>query len=136
MKRKHKQILIIWVGLLAGLLIFRGGWMTYAGLLIFLLDLGLVWWLLRCPHCGKSVLRRWTILSVILLVPGFVLQFLSRTVFVPEAGVIGGLLLAAGLAIQLFVIRCPECGAHLPLFPGEYCKYCGNRLDWDKPLRR
>ena len=51
MKRKHKQILIIWVGLL----IFRGGWMTYAGLLIFLLDLGLVWWLLRCPHCGKSV---------------------------------------------------------------------------------
>ena len=42
MKRKHKQILIIWVGLLAGLLIFRGGWMTYAGLLIFLLDLGLV----------------------------------------------------------------------------------------------
>ena len=50
-------------------------------------------------------LRRWTILSVILLVPGFVLQFLSRTVFVPEAGVIGGLLLAAGLAIQLFVIR-------------------------------
>ena len=49
MKRKHKQILIIWVGLLAGLLIFRGGWMTYAGLLIFLLDLGLVWWLLRCP---------------------------------------------------------------------------------------
>ena len=81
-------------------------------------------------------LRRWTILSVILLVPRFVLQFLSRTVFVPEAGVIGGLLLAAGLAIQLFVIRCPECGAHLPLFPGEYCKYCGNRLDWDKPLRR
>ena len=54
MKRKHKQILIIWVGLLAGLLIFRGGWMTYAGLLIFLLDLGLVWWLLRCPHCGSS----------------------------------------------------------------------------------
>ena len=53
MKRKHKQILIIWVGLLAGLLIFRGGWMTYAGLLIFLLDLGLVWWLLRCPHCGS-----------------------------------------------------------------------------------
>ena len=49
-------------------------------------------------------LRRWTILSVILLVPGFVLQFLSRTVFVPEAGVIGGLLLAAGLAIQLFCL--------------------------------
>ena len=55
MKRKHKQMLIIWVGLLAGILLFRGGWMTYAGLLIFLLDLGLVWLLLRCPHCGKPV---------------------------------------------------------------------------------
>ena len=81
-------------------------------------------------------LRRWMTLSVILLVPGLVLMFLSRTVFVPEAGVIGGLLLAAGLAIQLFVIRCPECGGHLPIFPGEYCKYCGNRLDSDKPLWR
>ena len=57
MKRKHKQILIIWVGLLAGLLIFRGGWMTYAGLLIFLLDLGLVWWLLRCPHWSSDRIR-------------------------------------------------------------------------------
>ena len=60
MKRKHKQILIIWVGLLAGLLIFRGGWMTYEGLMIFLLDLGLV--SVRelrpdktCPYCGKKV---------------------------------------------------------------------------------
>ena len=42
MKRKHKQMIIIWVGLLAGILLFRGGWMTYAGLGIFLLDLGLV----------------------------------------------------------------------------------------------
>ena len=42
MKRKYKQILIIWLGLLAGILLFRGGWMTYAGLAIFLLDLVLV----------------------------------------------------------------------------------------------
>ena len=56
-------------------------------------------------------LRRWTILSVILLVPGFVLQFLSRTVFVPEAGVIGGLLLAAGLAAAAFGIG---ISGHLP----------------------
>ena len=80
-------------------------------------------------------LRRWMILSIILLVPGFVLLFLSRTVDVPAAGVIGGLLLAAGLVIWIFVIRCPECGAHLPAVPGEYCKHCGNRLDWDKPPR-
>ena len=50
MKRKHKQMLIIWVGLLAGLLIFRGGWMTYAGLLIFLLDLVLGYGASRTPE--------------------------------------------------------------------------------------
>ena len=70
MKRKHKQILIIWVGLLAGLLIFRGGWMTYAGLLIsFWIWAGVVAAALpplrksvrelrpdkTCPYCGKKV---------------------------------------------------------------------------------
>ena len=55
MKRKHKQMIIIWVGLLACILLFQGGCMTYAGLGIFLLDLGLVWLLLRCTHCGKPV---------------------------------------------------------------------------------
>ena len=55
MKTKHKQVLIICVGLLAGLLLFRGGTMTYAGLAIFLLDLGLVRLLLRCPHCKRWV---------------------------------------------------------------------------------
>jgi DNA-directed RNA polymerase subunit RPC12/RpoP len=55
MKRKYKQILIIWLGLLAGILLFRGGWMTYAGLAIFLLDLVLVKSTQRCPHCGRQM---------------------------------------------------------------------------------
>ena len=53
MKIKHKQMLIIWVGLLAGILLFRGGGMTIAGLVVFFIDLGLVWLLLRCPHCKR-----------------------------------------------------------------------------------
>lgn len=61
--------------------------------------------------------------------------FLSGMVKLPEAGVIGGLLLAAGLALWLLRVRCLECGAHLLNFPGEYCKHCGNRLDWDEPPR-
>ena len=80
-------------------------------------------------------LRRWMILSVVLLVPAFVLLSLSGMAGVPAAGAAGGILLAAGLVIWIFLIRCPECGAHLPAFPGEYCKHCGNRLDWDKPPR-
>ena len=80
-------------------------------------------------------LRRWMILSIILLVPGVVLLFLSRTVDVPAVGVIGGLLLAAGLVIDLLKIRCPACGAHVRGFFGEYCRYCGEKMDWDKPPR-
>ena len=33
------------------------------------------------------------------------------------------------------VPRCPACGAHVRGFFGEYCKYCGEKLDWDKPPR-
>ena len=80
-------------------------------------------------------LRRWMILSIILLVPGFILLFLSRTVDVPAASVMGGLLLAAGLVIDLLKIRCPACGAHVRGFFGEYCRYCGEKMDWDKPPR-
>ena len=80
-------------------------------------------------------LRRWMILSIILLVPGVVLLFLSRTVDVPAASVMGGLLLAAGLVIDLLKIRCPACGAHVRGFFGEYCRYCGEKMDWDKPPR-
>ena len=80
-------------------------------------------------------LRRWMILSVALMLLALPPVFLSRIVEVPAAGVAGGLLLAAGLLIWIFVIRCPECGAHLPAFPGEYCKHCGTQLDWDRPPR-
>ena len=55
MRIKHKQMLIIWVGLLAGILLFRGGGMTIAGLVVFFMDLGLVRLLLRCPHCKRWV---------------------------------------------------------------------------------
>ena len=65
--------------------------------------------------------------------PGPWLLSLDRMVKVPAASGAGELLLAVGPAIWLFTIRRPECGAYLPAFPGEYCKYCGNRLDWDKP---
>lgn len=80
-------------------------------------------------------LRRWTILSITLLVPGFVLLLLSQTVDVPAAGVAGKILLAVSLIVWIFTVRCPVCGAHVRGFFGEYCRYCGEKLDWDKPPR-
>lgn len=80
-------------------------------------------------------LRRWMILSIALMLSGFVMLSLSRAADVPAAGAAGGVLLAAGLVIELLKIRCPACGAHVQGFFGEYCKYCGEKLDWDKPPR-
>ncbi|MHA5221407.1 hypothetical protein [Dysosmobacter sp. Phy] len=80
-------------------------------------------------------LRRWMILSIALMLSGFVMLSLSRTADVPAAGAAGGVLLAAGLVTELLKIRCPACGAHVRGFFGEYCKYCGEKLDWDKPPR-
>lgn len=83
----------------------------------------------------SMTLRRWMILSVVLMILGFLPVLLGQMTDLLEAKVIGGVLLAAGLVIWIFMIRCPECGARLDRFPGEYCKHCGNRLDWNKPPR-
>ena len=80
-------------------------------------------------------LRRWMILGITLMVLALPPTFLDQMVGHPASKVIGLVLLVAGLAVWLLVIRCPECGAHLSCFPGEYCKYCGNKLDWDKRPR-
>ena len=80
-------------------------------------------------------LRRWMILSIALMLLALPPVFLSRIVEVPAAGVAGGVLLAAGLVIELLKIRCPACGAHVRGFFSEYCRYCGEKLDWDKPPR-
>ena len=83
----------------------------------------------------SMTLRRWMILSVILMILGFFPILLGQMTDLLVAKVIGGVLLAVGLAIWSFMIRCPECGARLDRFPGEYCKHCGSRLNWNKPPR-
>lgn len=83
----------------------------------------------------SMTLRRWMILSVVLMLLGALPLMLGQMTDLPEAKVIGGVLLAAGLVIDLLKIRCPACGAHLWGFFGEYCRYCGEKLDWNKPPR-
>lgn len=46
--------------------------------------------------------------------------------------VIGILLLAFGLILDVALIRCPKCGIWLGKYPGEYCKNCGEKIDWNK----
>ena len=43
---------------------------------------------------------------------------------------LGGLLLAAGLVLDVVWIRCPHCGTWLGKYPGEYCSSCGEKIPW------
>ncbi len=37
----------------------------------------------------------------------------------------------AGIALHLYWMRCPHCGEHLNRNYGQYCQYCGKKIDWD-----
>ena len=45
---------------------------------------------------------------------------------------LGGLLLAAGLILDVAWIKCPHCGAWVGKYPGEYCRNCGAKLPWNE----
>ena len=47
------------------------------------------------------------------------------------AEVIGFILLAVGLGLNLAWYRCSHCGEHLGKYPGEYCTHCGKAIDYD-----
>ena len=45
---------------------------------------------------------------------------------------IGFVLIIAGLGLALKELRCPACGAPLFPHPGNYCKSCGAKIEWDQ----
>jgi hypothetical protein len=45
---------------------------------------------------------------------------------------IGLALLFAGIPANFLLLRCPSCGSWLGRNPGDYCQYCGEKIDWDK----
>jgi hypothetical protein len=47
-------------------------------------------------------------------------------------GAIGLVMMVAACILTPLWIRCPNCGEWLGNYPGGYCKYCGEKIDWDK----
>jgi len=45
---------------------------------------------------------------------------------------VGLFLLMVGFILNIFLIRCPKCGAWLGKYPGDYCKNCGGKIEWKK----
>ena len=67
-------------------------------------------------------------ISVAVLVAGALVGLIFRKWLVIPAF----LLVAAGLALCFLWLRCPACGALLFPHPGNYCKHCGAKIEWDK----
>ncbi|MDD3347370.1 hypothetical protein [Oscillibacter sp.] len=56
---------------------------------------------------------------------------IATMVFAGEAAMApGALLVLAGLALDVLLVRCPRCGAWLGNDPGEFCKNCGTEIDY------
>ena len=49
---------------------------------------------------------------------------------------IGFLVLLFGFAADFVLLRCPHCGVWLGKYPGEYCKSCGEKIDWNGKIPR
>lgn len=47
-------------------------------------------------------------------------------------GGIGFMLILVGLALDVAWMRCPRCGIWLGRYPGEYCKNCGKKVDYQE----
>ena len=41
------------------------------------------------------------------------------------------LIVLGGLLLHMRLVRCPHCGTWVGKFPGDYCKHCGEPLNWD-----
>ena len=69
-------------------------------------------------------LRQKTWVCIAVLAAGAILVFFVEW--------LGGLLLAAGLILDVTWIKGPHCGAWVGKYPGKYCSSCGAKLPWNE----
>ncbi len=70
-------------------------------------------------------LRQKRYLSLALMACGIFLMFLLRK------DIAGIALLAAGFVWNITMVHCPKCNEWIEQHPGEFCRYCGAKIDWD-----
>ena len=76
--------------------------------------------------------RQWLCVGVMAV--GIFLVFLASAAVNARQGlsILGCLVIAAGLVLQIILVRCPHCGTWVGKYPGEFCKNCGKALPWDE----
>lgn len=76
--------------------------------------------------------KKYTVFAVMLGVPVLLALIVAGLEGVDDI-VIAALVLAeiAGIALHFYWMRCPHCGEHLDRNYGQYCQYCGKKIDWD-----
>lgn len=58
--------------------------------------------------------------------------FLMIAIFRDWLSALGVFVVLAGIVLALRLLRCPTCGAPLWPHPGQFCKRCGAKIEWDK----
>ena len=67
--------------------------------------------------------KSWTAAAVIGI--GIVLVFVTK--------VLGVLAILTGFILDIALVKCPHCGTWLGKYPGDHCKNCGEKIDWNTP---
>lgn len=90
----------------------------------------------QCKRQGKRLRRRWARLCWLLIVFGAGFVIFGALLQVIPFWIVGVLLMAAGMVLQLSFLRCTNCGKDLARLVWDsrrryYCKYCGKPFLFD-----
>lgn len=67
-------------------------------------------------------------LSLAVMAAGFLMVWMFRG-WLSVLGVFAAL---AGMVLGLLALRCPSCGSPLWPHPGQFCRHCGAKIEWNK----
>ena len=81
-------------------------------------------------------LRQKQKLVAVLGVSGLAVLLMDTVIGSVGLAVLGVVLVAAALPLNLAWMRCPSCGMHLGRCPGDYCKLCGAKIPWNEKKKR
>ena len=66
---------------------------------------------------------------MIALVAGAIISGLGSTNGTQWLAILGMVIMCGGLIIKVLYCRCPHCGGFIGRSSGEFCQYCGKKLE-------
>ena len=73
--------------------------------------------------------KKANIIFWIMLVAGALISGIGSTEGMQWMATLGIVVMVGGLMVKMFLCRCPHCGMYLDRSAGEFCPYCGKKLE-------